>query len=672
MNRATFLRQAALALLAPGTPAAPLRETGLRGAYIDPRYQTAVGFGQTSPYLQSWRAYSETLPTSALTDASGVMLNLQNENPDVICRHLAACGIRYGRIEIGWSTTLTSDESALDPGAAASLRPLLLACRANHIRPLILLNSNHGYPCPMTVATHTLAAPARKGDRHLLLRDAGGLRAGYSGLNDVLPGKACDPLFAAVAPGGRIMLSRPLPKDLGRAGDPVTVGTLRYRPFGAAGTPEYAETRGGWQRYALAAARFAAKTLAPSGGSDRGFDIEIWNELSFGSDFRDINLYYDPPLFPSGLQMTTDLVRAVAEVAVAHADTFAGVTLCDGFSNTIPWTASSGEPVRVAALSKHPYAGSRTYAGKPEQAMPVVNALFVAEEKPGFYPSYTALFPEYWGNALQTETITRDLSPISTSIYGGAHGRFARIGANGTPVVCQVWFTEWGLAPNEVGVSAPDAAGRLKAKMYARALLFYVGKGLRRLYFYGAVGRDNSLGIVSERFAAVARQPSPEVRDDKTLRSPVLTMLDRLTRAFAGAGGDAGISAPAALRPLRVDDIRDTHGHFQWLGDGTPAHPTLYNRECVVFQPFQAGSARFVIVYYVQTRDVRETLPPENYLVIVSGLAHPRTATLSRVYDPVDGVEVAGARVAWRNGRGQVAFFLPATDSPRLLFLNDS
>ena len=32
--------------------------------------------------------------------------------------------------------------------------------------------------------------------------------------------------------------------------------------------------------------------------ADVGFDLEIWNELAFGSNFLDVNLYYNPPLYP--------------------------------------------------------------------------------------------------------------------------------------------------------------------------------------------------------------------------------------------------------------------------------------------------------------------------------------------------------------------------------------
>ena len=642
------------------------KEQGLRGRYIDARYQTAIGFGATSPYLQPWRAYQETLPVSALVNALGIHLNIGGEAPEPILKHLAGCGVRHARIEIGWGSAFAgADETTLTKPIADRLRSVLLACRANRVRPLMLLNAHHGVPCPMENAQKTLARPARKNDRVAFLSDVSGLRVNHSGFNNVSEYKACEVLFTRIEKNGRVTLSRPLAKDLGDAGKSVSVGTLRYLPFGFPDRAENAATRTGWQRYVLAVARFAAATLSPIGNSDRGFDMEIWNELSFGSEFLGAEHYFAPVPFRVAPYVFGDMVKAVSEVAAANTGTFAGVRLCNGFSNTFPWTASSTEPRRVTALSKHPYSSAVTYRGDPPSKAPVVNAAFVEEAKPAFYPSYKAVFPEYFFNALQTEHLIRDLSPLVTDVYGTKHGRFARPATDGAKAF-RVWFTEWGIMAKEWGVTGADAAQNLKAKAHLRMFVFAVGKGLERLYFYAAGGEDTGFGMVSERFMrhAIAVRESPA--SDAAYRSPVLATLKRLTDAVAGS------NTPFTPRPLVVRDIRDTHGHSQWQGDGSAQYPALMNRECVVFLPFQQSETRFVIALYVQTRDVTKSLPPERYTVIVSGFAHPLNVAIDRLYDPVTGANVGGARILYADGAGKIAVSLPLTDYPYLLFLSDA
>ena len=640
-------------------------EEGLRGRYIDSRYQTALAFGQTSPYIMPWRAYQETLPTFALTNALGVHLNLGDAAPEPVLRHLAACGVRHGRIEIGWGNAFEDDaETTLTQASRDGLRPLLLACRGNDVRPLVLLNAHHGVPVPMVNAQKTLARAARKGDRVAYLSDTGDLKRYRSGFNNVLQYKAVEVMFTEIAADGEVVLSRPLPKDLGDAGKTVTVGTLRYLPFGFPDPAENAKTRNAWKRYVLAVARFAAQTLTPLGFGDRGFDMEIWNELSFGSDFVQVTNYFDPVPFPAPKETWGDIVRATAEVAVANAGTFGGVRLCDGFANTIPWTAASQEPARVTALSKHPYSSLREYDGTPPGG-DVVNALLVAEPKPHFYPRYRIAFPEYFANALQTEHVIRDLSPITTDLYGTKHGRFARAALDRAKPF-RVWFTEWGVVPKEWGVSGREAALHLKARAYLRIFVFMVGKGLERLYFYAARGEDVALGMASERFIEYAVKKRQFPSGDAKYRSPVLATLKRLLDAVSG---DPNLRE---TRPLVVEDIRDTHGHFQWRGDGSPAHPALYNRECFVLLPFQQTQSSFVLMCYIQTRDMTKSLPPERYTVILSGFAYPENVRITRYFDPVSGKNVPDARVLRSDGLGRVFLSLPVVDYPWLLFLSDA
>ena len=130
---------------------------------------------------------------------------------------------------------------------------------------------------------------------------------GRSGLN-APDGKAADVLFKAVKPDGTATLSKPLPSDLAPGSYPAT--TLRYEPFGpprrsdGSPNPAFERTLRGWLRYVGVVTREARKVLR----SDN-FDVEIWNELSFGSDFLYADRYYDPP----SQQGKGDVTRAVPQ-----------------------------------------------------------------------------------------------------------------------------------------------------------------------------------------------------------------------------------------------------------------------------------------------------------------------------------------------------------------------
>ncbi len=175
------------------------------------------------------------------------------------------------------------------------------------------------------------------------------------------------------------------------------------------------------------------------------------------------------------------LVRETAELVDRHPDQFRGVTLVDGFRNTIPWPSSSREPARVGALSAHPYPLRKVYP-RDEPGGPALNALFARDDRPKFTPTYSALFPEYYATALQTETIVRDMAPITTPIYGIPHGRNARV-IDGKIAPCPLWLTEIGIHPQEHGVVDREAALQLKAKVMARDACFFPAKGVERILF---------------------------------------------------------------------------------------------------------------------------------------------------------------------------------------------
>lgn len=603
----------------------PVCAGSLSGAYVNPEFLTKVTFGGHSHWAQPWRAYLETMPAQRFLDAQGINFNVdlsKGDSPELIAEMLARHGIRQARIEFGWGHLRFEDDSLSDDG----MKRILLACRKHGIRPLILLNGHHGAPCPVRFFARTLAAPAHKGDTSIRLTDPDGLTPGYTGLCNLTDYWACEAMVTSVE-GDLLHLSKPLPKDLGDAGKSIPMATLKYRPFSPPGTDDYRKTIDGWRKYTATVARFVTDALGTAGSKDKGFDIEIWNELTFGSNFLSINNYYDPHPYQYNTEAVwANLVKATADYAAEHPADFQGVALCDGFSNTIPWPASSAEPPRVSALSHHPYAGVKTYPAD-EYKGDALNAQLDVD-RPGYVPSYTAVFPEYYSTALQTETDARDMGPLTTDIYGTKHGRYART-VDGKALPCDMWITEVGTAPNEIGVSDLSEALKLKAKTTARYCCFYPNKGVARLYLYAACAGDGWLGIVKDSFIEYSRTAKEYPHDDTAYTSPSLAVIGRVA-AKMRSGLD---TKPKDVRRLRLDSVSDTHDHTQFVGDGTPAHPRLYDRDVFVFLPFQVNSRRFVIPYYVMTRDVRHDLSPEEFTVRISGI-DGRHARLT-AYDPI-------------------------------------
>ena len=226
-----------------------------------------------------------------------------------------------------------------------------------------------------------MTADAEAGTREVELDRTDGLIIGHSGLSNQQHYVAAEFLITKID-GGKVSLSKPLPNKL-TAGTKVRMATLKYAPFGDASTDEGKATLEGWKRYVRTIADFAATTLGTKGMRDLGFDLEIWNEMSFGSNFINQSCYYNPP--PRKIDLGAvylDIVHATADAAEARPSLFAGVRLENGFSNTLPWPASSQMPARVDALSHHPYAGRKIFP-KDKSKGAALNALGLPD-KGGF------------------------------------------------------------------------------------------------------------------------------------------------------------------------------------------------------------------------------------------------------------------------------------------------
>jgi hypothetical protein len=641
---------------------------------IDPSYLSKLAFGFRSHWIQPWRSYLTTPTTSDLRDALGMNFNLYPAQAPATARQLAAAGIRRARVELSWNGLSYADLSQLaDPNG---VRQILASLRDNGIRPLIVLNSNDGGPTPSQTLSGRAIVPAPAGTRQLRVDPATAPKVvvGRTGLDDGTMQAGI--LVTAVASDGTLTLSRPLTKAV--TAGAVTLRTLTAEPFAGPTlsngqpNPRFERTLQGWLTYVGTVTRFVRDTL----GTDN-FDVEIWNELSFGSKFLDIGNYYSPA--PPDAGPTTVIAAIRARTAAYLKDPnngVPGVQIGDGFASQTPWPAPSLEPPGVTAIDKHPYKGAAqfpqdaTYNGiRPLNALgqPDYTTTPTGAYQDKFTPTYTGFFPEWFLTGIQTETLIRDLAPIPNSIYGVPHG------TSDPAMARQVWITEYNLDGAEAAVNAGMNQGEIEhlhAKTALRTYLADSNKGAQMVQLYAAKGGDR-FGFLPDRFFSAITPNNPAQPNVDTGES---------MRALGAMTGALGPEHPiTSRRSLRLIDIADNHDHAQFAGDGTPGHPPLFDRDVLAFFPFQASDHRFVAGVYVMTRDLRRVwqpgvpgaarfdLPPETFRLTVGGLdAANTTATL---VDPLTGAATSVPIVA-RSG-DQVTLDVAATDTPRMLSLVD-
>jgi hypothetical protein len=655
---------------------------------MDRSQQTALSFGDRSHWLQPWRAYLDTVPAVRLRNSIGITFNVEPQEAGATARLLAAKGFARARVEIGWGAIDYDDPRKVNDVSA--LRRLV-TLKQNGIRSLVLLNSNHGLPCPTRLFEARVVEAARRGERSIRL-DRATARAvvpGRSGLN-ALDGKAADVLFKDVKPDGVATLSKPLPRDFAPGRYPAA--TLRYAPFApprrpdGSRNPAFERTLKGWLSYVGVVTRAARKAV----GSEN-FDVEIWNELGFGSDFLYSDRYYDPAV----QRGKGDVTRAVLERTVAWlrdpAHGVSKVGIGNGFASQRPWDSGSTSPRGLTAIDKHPYQGMRRFPKDSANDAPGIRPLDALGHPDGtrdsatnrwrgdFVPTYDAFFPEYYLTAIQTEHLIRDLSPITTDINGTPHGRFTKPKGGQAPTM---WITEWNMDPSGADPSNPGNVGgpplahltggdvrHLQAKAALRFLTAFVNKGVSAVYFFAA--KDPNLGLIDPTFFTALKQRGYPGNDagGETLRA-----LGRLTGSLRGA------VSLSQTRPLSLLDVADVHNHKQFEGDGSPAHPPLYDRDVVGFFPYQVNINRYVIPVYVMTRSLtklyapdapnsdrsRFDLPPEPFRLTIGRV--PASDSKVTASDPLTGKSVPVEVISRQDDR--VVVEVPLTDSPRLLTLD--
>lgn len=603
--------------------------------YVDPA-QLNVPFGKHSDYKQPWRAFLETRSGAEFVQGIGINYNVPG-NDDLAFRLLAEMGIKTLRIEFGWGG-VNWDETGFSN--QKRYLKILELCAQNHVRPTILLNANHGVPCPLRFFTRQLAVDAPAGATTVRLTNTADLVPGRSGLNSLSPKSycACEAIITSVnKETGECKLSRPLPVALSKD-RPVPMATLKYAPFYPVGTPEYRETADGWTRYALLACDLAAKA-----GIEE-FDVELWNELSFGSNFTDINRYYSPKLnekVPNFLQEGGSAWEASAQTIKAVKQRYPKARLIWGWSNTTFFhTPVDKLPPGTDGQSYHPYGtGTRTlpdqedHTDHPEQNVD------------GFVPNIAIRMSEGRSELLlQTESLMRLLNPEARQKHPPQTVRFYQ------------YMTEHGVAPPECGITAAtDEAGawRIKTLCALRSYCFWLNKGVDVMQFFCAWQKDvDGMGLLPP---GLPKLPPDSKFDD--VATPPMKAIRNLTRAFAGA-----TLLPESDRSALGVEVTELDGGRKTF-EGDAKHPPLFERESFAFLPWQTKMDQFVVAVYVMTYDVTKPMPETHYRLTIKGL--PPGVKTVKAYDPLRDQAVDVAIV--RRGDGSVTIELPVVDYPRLL-----
>ncbi len=700
-----------------GTWDGATQSAALNGPYAD-SLQQQMPFGRRSFYLMPWRAYVDTQPASSLLDVIGVNYSADARTTEALAQVLAQAGVKSARLEVGWNQIHFDDPGKINGSdvLAAHLR----AMKKYGLRPLILLNANSGMPGPARTLRIRLLEDAPAGARTIKVDNTRDIRLFYSGLRGQAYQVAFPRIVATDDATGVCRLSAPLAKNI-KAGN-LEIIEQKYQPFGGevfadgSANPALAETLDGWRRYVTTITRFVRDIMSADDATDAGFDVEIWNEYTFGSQFLDEKNYYDPPrVFQKPLVRQYDgreckgpenLLPMTIDILRDPQAKMPGVRIISGFSNQRPWDSGSQMWPGQTGFSRHYYtslepplsqekaAGLIAPESETSRSGPL-NALGIADGKPDgkdwhtvvpgsfFVPTFRQSYPEFWLSGMKTETMIRDLQPFPNQMAG--HFRFSHAG-NGRHA--EVWMTEtncwrlpfanWLIAQQKL--SRDDLRLRalmhhMGAKATLRLLMMYGHKGLKTATLYTAKGDDLGLGVVSENFyKALADNQyvlTPRIAD---MAGPQLASLQRLTQLMRTG------QSLAATRPLNVLNITEHKPRLVFRGDGTTEHPDRYHRDDLAILPYQLSESRYAIGMYVVTRDLTHTwnadrnpldparydMPEQEFEITLGNIAGENAN--ARLIDLMDG----GEKMIRIEGDGKSATVrVPLTDAPRILVVDE-
>jgi hypothetical protein len=411
-----------------------------------------------------------------------------------------------------------------------------------------------------------------------------------------------------------------------RSGDALRIAILKYPPLYPVGSAQFDATAAGWLRYVALVTELVHKVYG------RGFDVEVWNELTFGSAYLSVDNYDDAKpgrnapdfLHPGG--SAWELARRTAALLKQQ---YPDVNVIWGFSNTTFFNVKIRElPPRFDGQSYHPYGTTRRcYADLVRGREPLLLDSYV--------PSGCVIQPEGYAQAWQqTESLLRFLAPAARAAQGADPDTFQHL------------ITEHGLSPAEIGISQRNAAEQAKKKFLLRAPLFWLNKGLTAIYVYDVYEADDTRWGV--------------FRSDGTVSSG-MGALHNLTSQFAAADD-------AAKRPRQLSFDVAQEGPRAGVLPGDPRGDHLPQEAAAAFLPFELTATRCVVGAYVMTQDFPNPLAPQPYRVTITGL-DGRHATV-KYYSP-DTDTMQPVTVTARSA-DSLTLRLSLTDIPGLIEVDES
>lgn len=724
----TMLVAATLVVLPFNSTAAGLQAVGawdgitqreeLSGNYVDDAQQE-VPFGARSFFHTAWRSYMDTWSGDRFLDSLGVVFNVSKEEAEAAATLLEEAGIGSARIEIGWTNVDYNDETKLRTYSRETVNAWLQALKRHQVRPIILLNLNSGMPSPNTEIKAKVTQRAEAGAREIYLDNVADIKPKYTGLKDM--GPAMYPVITEVdAATGRCVLSAPLPK--GVAEGELSLVKLKYQPFSgpvfADGTPNPAsqETLDGWMTYVRTIAQVVREELGTLGAADAGFDIEVYNEYTFGYHFLSIDNYYSPKLeFAAEMSYSANgqtvqgsevLLPLTANFFADPANGFPGVRVISGFSNQRPWDNGGSIWPGQAGFSRHYYTGydpvSSTIAVDSASSYVQPNKHFYDalgmldsirrpdsydQPVPGSYyvPAHTAAFPELWSYFYQTESMIRDLEPFPGPWT--SHYRFASPGNGQT---AELWMTEsnfwrgpWAkklIAEAQVEEKDPQLSSVLHhvgAKALGRLFTFYAHKGVETINVHALKGGDHEFSIIPTAFFEELKENNYQLTSEVRAKAgPQLEMLRNISQLMRSA------QPMESTRPLQVTNLVEYQPRLVFAGDGSQEHPDLYNRDDFAVLPYQLNDHKFAVGYYVVTRNItqawdetkslldpgRYDMPEQTFELTLSNISG--TGAAVSAYDPATG-QTTPVQVLHADD-SSITVLLQTVDYPRFLLIDEA
>ncbi len=625
-----------------------------------PSSVTALWTGSHSHWLQPWRSMMAT--QSLATIENGLGFNTDPGHPEALPM-FAAAGFRHVRMSLMWSQVSYDNPTTISPNANAQTVAFINAAQAVGLRPLVLVQAIDQGPCPYQTVIPTAAAPISPGDTSLTLSSSAGLIQDYSGLTGFyIPGSgASDISFVSTAQvmGNALVtgierttvtLSKPVGVSVPVGGE-LVFNTLLYKPWSQIGTTDYSATMRGWTSFLGTVSSFMQSVLGTAGKSDLGFDIEIWNETSFGSNFLDINNYYATPVVPEeyvdGIPaVIPDIIAQSSAYILAHPTMFTGVRVADGFASVSPMQAASAEPAAITALSKHPYPSPISFP----QSDPGYWGLDTTGTITSDIPSYTMYAHEYFSSGISPFTLARDIA-TTTSWFGGvAHGQWSRT-IKGVVAPVPVWMTE-------IGTSLEGATGTagdwLCAKGTLRALFFNLGIGVERLYLFAGIdGSGSGLGMVPQN------APTTPTLVVNALEASLGFIRGTVVGDQAGSLSFHGVNATVTGGTPRT----------LFKGNGTTACPDFAQPDDFVVLPIQVTPLRVAFVFWFTSLDMRSEMGVLPVSLTITGLgayAAPRVSGL----DPIGGTNVGA--VLHSQSTSTAVIRANASDRPFIIVLDQT